>query len=77
MSIELSRYIERSCAAEISFVPKQFRLEGRSIPDFACEIRKFVYQRTFLDNRIGQNPESHESVSFPIVSGSLRRGNPG
>ena len=77
MSIELSRDIERYCAAEVSFVPERFRLEARSIPDFACEVRKFVYQRTFLDNRIGQNPESYESVSLPSVSGSLRRGNPG
>ena len=62
MSIELSRDIERYCAAEVSFVPERFRLEARSIPDFACEVRKFVYQRTFLDNRIGQNPESYECL---------------
>ena len=73
MSIELSRDIERHCAAEVSFIPERFRLEARSIPDFACEVRKFVYQRTFLDNRIGQNPGSFESVSLPSVSGSLRR----
>ena len=69
MSIELSRHIERSCAAEVSFAPERFRLDARSIPDFACEVRKFVYQRTFSITELAKILSRMNQLACPALVG--------